>query len=146
MDKIKDMKTLTKEYKEAKESKNGQYVSCPNCRKNFIKKFGKVFCSNGKSGVENNCKDAYWNKNDSKKKNRKHPKSHYRKYNVGEKSFENRLGDAHARKHGYHDYQEMKESQLQNEGFDDGMGVTIGICSCCDMRHDVCRCDDTYWN
>lgn len=85
------MKILTKEYKEAKEAKNGESISCPNCGKGFIKKFGKVFCSNGKSGIVDNCKDGYWNKNDSKKRNRQHPASHYDKYNVGHKSIEGRF-------------------------------------------------------
>ncbi len=135
-----DINKAKKLYDLAKSKKNNEEVICPTCEDKFIKKFGKTFCTNGKKTAKN-CKDDFWNKADEKKRNRKHKKSHYKKYNVGAKSFGARLGDSYAVSRGYHSYKEMKENELQMEGFDDGMGVSISRCPWCEMRSDVCRCD-----
>ena len=70
-------------YSYAKNVQIGSDIVCPVCGKVLIKKTkDHVFCSNGRNKGAGNCKDAYWNKIDPKKRNRKHPKSHYKKYNI----------------------------------------------------------------
>lgn len=46
-------------YDAAKSAKTGETISCPVCKKQFVKRsYQQAFCSNkGKS----NCKDKYWN-------------------------------------------------------------------------------------
>jgi hypothetical protein len=42
----------------------GQSVSCPQCKKPFVKKTkSHTFCSNAKTKHGGNCKDRYWNLN-----------------------------------------------------------------------------------
>jgi hypothetical protein len=77
------MSIMKMRYILAKSRKIGEEIMCPSCGSILIKKTkDHVFCSNGRTKGAGNCKDAYWNKVDNKKRNRKHPKSHYRKYNV----------------------------------------------------------------
>lgn len=79
----KVISTLKDKYNFAKIALVGESIECPVCEKVLIKKTkDHVFCSNGRTKGAGNCKDGYWNKVDPKKRNRKHPKSHYRKYNV----------------------------------------------------------------
>lgn len=51
-------------------------AKCKNCGKHFVKKTPThLFCSNGRTGA-GNCKDAYWNKHDPRKRNRNNRNSH----------------------------------------------------------------------
>ena len=84
----KKISLLKERYVLAKEAKTGSNIVCPSCG-NIHKKttYQKVFCN---STI---CKDHYWNNVDNRKRNRKHPKHYYDKYNVGEKSYESRFGE-----------------------------------------------------
>ena len=63
--KISTMKRL---YNVAKDAKVGIEITCPSCGLKHTKTtYNKVFCSNAKSKVWRNCKDAFWNKVDPEK-------------------------------------------------------------------------------
>lgn len=54
--------------KQARDSKVGSTIVCPQCRKQFVKKNTQMtFCSNGRGGGAN-CKDRYWNLHDPVRK------------------------------------------------------------------------------
>lgn len=84
----KNRKILKERYNQAKESKVGDHIVCPSCGNVHLKTtYQKVFCNSTL------CKDHYWNNVQENKRNRKHSKRYYDKYNVGEKSFESRFGE-----------------------------------------------------
>lgn len=63
-------------YNEAEKAVTGSDIKCPGCGAIIVKTtYQKKFCGTV-------CKDKYWNKV------KPNPASHYRKYNVGEKSHE----------------------------------------------------------
>lgn len=131
-----DIKVMRNRYCGAKETKVGEKFMCPGCGTLITKRsYQHTFC--GKT-----CKDRYWNNVDPRKKNRKHSKAHYRKYNVGAKSYEVRLGDADAQRRGYPSYADMIEDQCMEDGsWDAHGGVTVEPCEFCGMQYRYCRCD-----
>ena len=71
MEKIQEMKRL---YEAAQQASVGSDIVCPVCKKKIIKTtYQKTFCSNGKNKGRGNCKDAYWNTVDPKKRCRNTP-------------------------------------------------------------------------
>lgn len=75
--KAQQMKYL---YERAELAKTGSNINCPACNSEIKKTtYQKKFCNPI-------CKDKYWN---TVKPN---PASHYTKYNVGKKSYANRVG------------------------------------------------------
>jgi len=125
----------------AKESKVGDVVICPSCETPFKKEhYQSVFC---KSKGKRVCNDAYWNTVDERKRNRKNSAAHYRKYNVGDKSWRNRLGDSYAQERGFPSYDEMIETYNNEDGsWDAHGGAEISICNICNLRADYCRCGE----
>jgi len=136
------MKKLTRKqmiavYKMCDLTKVGGEMRCPGCGEIIIKKtYQHKFCGQ-------QCKDRYWNTVDPRKKNRKNSSSHYRKYNVGEKSYASRLGDAAAIKQGYPSYDDMIEAEAMDDpSWESGGGVYVERCSRCGMAYEHCRCPD----
>lgn len=83
-----DRQEAINQYNLNKDAKIGEDIACPCCGVIFKKKTKQqAFCSNGRTVGAGNCKDAYWNKMDENKRNRKHKPSHYDKYNKGDKSY-----------------------------------------------------------
>ena len=128
---------LKKIYVITKNAKVGEIITCPGCGENIIKtSYQHTFC-------DKICKDRYWNNVDSRKRNRKHPPSHYRKYNVGDKSYEVRLGNAIAIERGYPSHTEMIDSMSLDDGsWDAHGGVEVEPCNRCGMQHQYCNCPD----
>lgn len=123
-------------YAACKETNIGQTMTCPGCGKEIIKSsYHHTFC-------DQTCKDRYWNTIDPKKKNRKHPRSHYNKYNVGEKSYAVRLGDADALRRGYPSHADMIDSHLDDDGSWDAHQGHVEPCEWCGMMPQYCRCCD----
>lgn len=92
-------------YAIAKEAKVGDVVICPSCETLFKKEhYQSTFCKTKGKRV---CNDRYWNTVDERKRNRKNSKAHYKKYNVGDKSWRNRLGDSYAQERGFPNYDEF---------------------------------------
>lgn len=134
--------TLTKKqmiaiYKMCKHSEVGEEMRCPGCGKIITKKsYQHKFCNQ-------QCKDHYWNTVDPRKKNRHNPPSHYRKYNVGEKSYANRLGKAEALKRGYPTYEDMLDAEAMDDpSWESGGGVYVERCPRCGMVYQHCRCPE----
>lgn len=84
--KRKDVKlNLQKKYDTAKNAPIGSIIECPSCGTKFEKKYyNSIFCKTKGSRI---CNDFYWNNVKENKRNRKHPKSYYKKYNTGFKSY-----------------------------------------------------------
>lgn len=79
---MSNVQVMKGRYNHAKSTEVGKLISCPTCGNVHTKKtYNMIFCSNGKTKGKGNCKDGYWNVVDEKKRNRKHSKSHYKKYN-----------------------------------------------------------------
>lgn len=53
---------MCKRYNDAKNAETGTTIRCPFCNKAIVKStYNKVFCSNGRTRKNKNCKDGYWN-------------------------------------------------------------------------------------
>lgn len=129
--------SMRKIYLQTADVRIGNEMTCPECGSIIRKKtYQHKFC--GKI-----CKDRYWNNIDPRKKNWKHKRSHYTKYNVEAKSFANRLGDPLAKRRGYPSHAEMLDSlALEDGSWDAHGGVTVEPCDRCGMMYQYCECPD----
>ena len=128
---------MKEEYLQASVTPIGEMMTCPGCGTRIKKKtYQHKFCGP-------KCKDLYWNNVDPRKKNRKHKKSHYNKYNVGEKSYANRLGNVIALDRGYPSHTAMVEADAMDDGsWDVHGGVYVELCDRCGMVFEHCLCPE----
>lgn len=70
----KKIDSMEDAYGLSKAARIGETISCPTCKKSFIKKTkDHAFCSNGRSNGAGNCKDGYWNRVNPEKRCRNTP-------------------------------------------------------------------------